>query len=99
MTLQSDEKFGKLNCGTSLADWLESVEDPKILSNQKYSKNYKPLDIENPEIEIDFRYLQQGYNGEVVIQSQKGFVLFIGKISNRMLKGKIDPELVRHENY
>ena len=72
-------KFGKLSCNTSLANWLESIKDPNLLSYQKYNENDQPLDSENLEILIDFTYIQQAYGGvemkEYVIVTQKGDIV------------------------
>ena len=57
------EKYGKLSCDTSLANWLDSTKDPDALSYKNYNENDQPLDSKNPKIVIDFGYFQQAYGG------------------------------------
>ena len=65
VTYKSDayEKSGKVNCNSSLSNWLDSMQDPNVLSYVKYTQNDQPLDSKNPKIVIDFVYFQQSYGG------------------------------------
>ena len=65
VTFKSDayEKSGKLTCNNSLSNWLDSTQNPNILSYVKYNEDDQPLDSENPKIMIDLVYFQQSYGG------------------------------------
>ena len=81
----------KLNCGTSLQKWLQSIDDPNLLPFQLYNENIHPFDMNNPEIEIDIGFLLQKrfeYSLSLVIQTQR-VILFEGVMVDGRLKAKV----------
>ena len=105
-TNNTSEGPPKLNCNTSLRNWLNNMtdldpNDPNLFSNQQLYENEHPLDIDNPEVEINIGQLRHRSGSElmktVVIQSQKGdVVLFEGTLLDGRLRAKVDPELAKH---
>ena len=56
----SPKETTRLDCNTSLSNWLKSIEDPDLWSNKPYNENDQPFfDMEMPEIEIKVPYLQR----------------------------------------
>ena len=73
--------------------WLKSLEDIEFWVDKEYNKNDKPLDMEEPMIEINMQDLI-GRKGmklvKVIIQTHKGDVLFVGNMLNGKLRKKLE---------
>ena len=88
-----------LKCSGSLNSWLREVQDPNLFW-YLFNENDQPLDIDNPEIEIEINAFK-GRNGwgtkNVTIESDtNNLILFKGAMYNGILKGKIDPKIAHH---
>ena len=75
------------------------MQNPKLFWYH-FNEYDKPLNLDNPEIEFEIRYLK-GRSGweskKVTIESQSGgLILFEGTINEGKLKGKIVSKLANH---
>ena len=71
-------------CNDSLRNWLYDVGDQNLEIFKPYDETVKPLDIDNPEIEINLPFLKRnfGFNlTEVFITTYTRDVLFKGKVT------------------
>ena len=71
-------------CNASLRNWLNEVGDQNFEIFKPYNETIKPLDIDNPEIEINLPFLNRnfGFNlTEVFITTYTRDVLFKGKVT------------------
>ena len=97
--MEKSQMKSNLNCSDSLSSWMKNAKDPNQFWYH-FSENNQPLDLENPEVEIEIGYLK-GRNDwsdrNVFIESNVGHVtLFRGKLINGKSKGKVDPKPANH---
>ena len=97
--IQKTSMKSSLKCSSSLSTWLEYVQNPKLFWYH-FNEKDKPLNLDNPEIELEIQFLKgrPGWESKkVTIESQSGgLILFEGIINEGKLKGTIVPKLANH---
>ena len=97
--IKISEIHNKMDCSDSLGSWLSKVKNPNLFWYH-YNEIDPPLNINNPEINIEIGYLKERPDWKirkVVIETQTGNkILFEGTMVNGVLKGHVDSKLVNH---
>ena len=89
-TIEKNKMKLNLECSNSLHFWLDDVQNPDLLWYH-YNENDQPLDLDNPEIEIEIGAYKGRFGWgtkRVTIESEtNNLILFEGIMYNGILKG------------
>ena len=98
-SIEKSKMQSNLDCPETLSSWLNGVQNPNLFWYH-FNENYEPLNLENPEIEIEIGYLQGrddwGSKSVFIKSPTDNLILFKGNMQDGKLKGKVDKELANH---
>ena len=91
----------KTSTRINLQTWMKSIEDSDLFWDH-FTNSQDPIDPKNPFIDITFPMLVDRENFQdsyITIETLHGDSLYQGHIKNGHLKGKLQPERIKHPGW